>query len=409
MEFLSNFSLAENIRLETEQIKKEAPEICENKRATYKPQYFCEICQNWFRKRDQLDRHLFQVHTGIVSIFLVSFRTSSKFHIFQKNYTCYFTDCDKAYSNNSHLKRHIKSVHEKKDKEPERFRCLEETCRQLFTSVSNMHRHHKLAHILVKPYECPECHERFTRKINLKQHSSRHTGIFPYNCQECSRGYVNKRSLEKHQASHSSEYRRSHNCLECSKEFLKWSDLMNHRKLEHAARFECDFCRKKFFSKHNLKHHFQIHKPKDDRCVFQCSFENCPKFYFEKRNLQAHIRSKHEGKKFVCDMVGCGRALSTKQKLEQHMKLHRSSARAIKKPKKQQAKRKDAGQKRLEIEKILNVNLPSSVKEKIHQEKGDEILVILDQQIPEKSKKSEIQQDPVKFKLKNTNFISICK
>jgi general transcription factor IIIA len=153
---------------------------------------------------------------------------------------------------------------------------------------------------------------------------------------------------------------------------------MKHRKLVHAARFECDFCHKKFFSKHNLKYHFQIHKPKDDRVVYQCTFQNCPKFYFENRNLQAHIRSKHEGRKFTCEVVGCGRALSTKQKLEQHMKLHRSSERAIKKPRKPQAKRKDAGQKRLEIEKILNVNLPSIVKEKIQANQGHEIQVIIE-------------------------------
>jgi general transcription factor IIIA len=73
-----------------------------------------------------------------------------------------------------------------------------------------------------------------------------------------------------------------------------------------------------------MRAHFQA--PTED--VFQCHYENCPKFYSVKRNLDSHIRSKHEGKRWTCDY--CQRKLSTKQKLLQHITAHLDPNRAKK-------------------------------------------------------------------------------
>jgi predicted RNA-binding Zn-ribbon protein involved in translation (DUF1610 family) len=63
-----------------------------------------------------------------------------------------------------------------------------------------------------------------------------------------------------------------------------------------------------------------------NRVVFTCHYENCPKYYTEKRNLMNHIRSKHEGKKFLCPK--CGSNMSSKQKLNQHIASHEIPERA---------------------------------------------------------------------------------
>jgi hypothetical protein len=63
-----------------------------------------------------------------------------------------------------------------------------------------------------------------------------------------------------------------------------------------------------------MKLHMSSHK------VFQCRYKNCPKFYNAKRNLTVHIKSKHQGKRWICDL--CGEEKSTKQKLEQHLHAH---------------------------------------------------------------------------------------
>lgn len=264
-----------------------------------------------------------------------------------------------------------------------------------------MNRHFKLQHVIEKFYKCPECGEKFARKLQLKQHSFRHTGEFPYKCEECNRGFCNQRTMLKHQTIHN-DAARVHTCQDCSQKFQKWSELMAHRKISHAARYECDLCHKKFFSKMNLRQHFKIHQPKDDRIVYQCHFENCPKFYFENRNLTAHIRSKHEGKKFVCDISGCGRALATKQKLEQHKKLHRAGGSPLKKKtmKKAKAKRKDAGQKVLEVEKLLNIKLEPKVKEILRAGRGHELKV----EVPVESFQSDTSDAE---SIKTKNFICV--
>lgn len=95
--------------------------------------------------------------------------------------------------------------------------------------------------------------------------------------------------------------------------------------------------------------------------VFQCHYENCPKFYNVNRNLQAHIRSKHEGQTFVCNI--CSRRLSTKQKLKQHLNAHLDPARA-----KLLVKKSRASQ-------LAGVNLPQSMENKILQGEGSQVKI----------------------------------
>lgn len=111
------------------------------------------------------------------------------------------------------------------------------------------------------------------------------------------------------------------------KDFAKWTDLVAHKKVEHVIHHKCEQCNQLFYSKTNLKQHQKIHYPKLERTVYECPHEKCPKFYFDNKNLRFHIRSKHEGKKFICTHEDCKRALSTKQKLEQHLKMHVSANR----------------------------------------------------------------------------------
>lgn len=118
--------------------------------------------------------------------------------------------------------------------------------------------------------------------------------------------------------------------------------------------------------------------------MFQCPYDKCANYYNEKRNLMAHIRSKHEGRKFICGFEECGRQLSTKQKLEWHLKLHlsekmgaksapssrRSSVDSVRKV------RKDKGKKKVSAVSVLTgVVVASEVEKALLENKGDEIIV----------------------------------
>lgn len=103
-------------------------------------------------RRDAFDRHEFS-HTGI------------------KKYTCDHTDCNKSYTNQTHLRRHIRSAHTNKEEASKisRVICQHENCAKQFANTQVMQRHFKLSHLSAdKQYKCENCPESFHRKTQLK-------------------------------------------------------------------------------------------------------------------------------------------------------------------------------------------------------------------------------------------------
>lgn len=233
--------------------------------------YRCELCNELFKKRDSLDRHLFQ-HTGV------------------KSFICEIKGCGKKYSNKSHLSRHKKTSHG--------------------DSICELPRVHSTS------FSCEDCDLKFRQKLQLKKHRIiEHTGQYPLSCSQCQKGFLNTKSLNRHKKIHDFVQ-----CSECDEKLPNWSRLVIHRRRYHqpAPIFICDLCNKKFTRRPNLREHMKLHSMSSE--VYQCHYENCAKFYTAKRNLFSHIRSKHEGKRFICDY--CNQQKTTKQKLGQHILSH---------------------------------------------------------------------------------------
>ena len=146
-------------------------------------------------------------------------------------------------------------------------------------------------------------------------------GNYSYTCEKCGNGYFNKYSYLKHIKVHDIK-----ECTECHESFENWSQLVVHRRQEHRIDkkhdFECDICGKIFCRKPNIREHMKIHTSTEP--VYSCNYENCSKFYTAKRNLSAHIRSKHEGKKFLCNI--CKISLSSNHRLQKHIAAHESNS-----------------------------------------------------------------------------------
>ncbi|XP_050072315.1 zinc finger protein 33A-like [Anopheles maculipalpis] len=262
--------------------------------------YRCELCQQTFKRRDELDRHNFS-HTGVPA------------------YPCLEPGCGKGYSNRSHLLRHTRTAHLDRpvSTHPD-VDCKHPNCTMKFASQHAMKRHYQVKHVLGKPYACDVCSERFWRKLQLKRHKVHHTGQYPHRCEHCSQGFVSLRSMRNHRCKHNAQ-----KCTDCPKEFLRWSELVAHRRLEHPTEFRCEQCDKLFHTKRNLNLHGRVHRAQDERMVYECPHAGCPRFYEHARNLYAHVRAKHDKRvEHVCPVAECGRLLATKQKLDQHRKLH---------------------------------------------------------------------------------------
>lgn len=339
--------------------------------------FFCDQCQQTFRKRDHFDRHRFG-HTGV------------------KEYRCPEADCGKEYTNRTHLNRHIRANHGERQVQPVNvFRCKHATCGKTFGTEQSMRRHYELKHVLGKSWSCGECGERFWRKLQLKQHSVKHTGQYPHRCDLCEKGFINLKSLRNHRTTHA-----LHRCDSCPAEFSRWTDLVAHRKLQHATLYQCEVCQSKFPSKKNLKAHAKVHEKRqdgDDQEVFQCPWDGCPKFYDYERNLMAHIRSKHEGThKFVCPVEGCNRSLATRQKLDHHRRMHESAARSVPRIKAPPAaRRKDCGiPKRSTACRLARVRLEPQLERVLIEESPERRTVELELECPsvvESASESEVE------------------
>lgn len=116
---------------------------------------------------------------------------------------------------------------------------------------------------------------------------------------------------------------------------------------------------------------------KETEEVFACVVENCPKYYLDRRNLEAHVRNRHNGQRFECDL--CGTRLVTKQKLRMHLDWHmrhpgKQLVRVVAPRTKPSKPRKDKGIRKRTIASLLTNVFES--------ENGLEMIVRTDEVIP---------------------------
>ncbi|CAL8072902.1 unnamed protein product [Orchesella dallaii] len=282
------------------------PSICRNRigeGAVKVPQYCCSVkgCRKYFSKLSRLKYH-------------------ENTHLAEKPFKCDYEGCTCAYYRPNHLKRHLESIHSHSSDLilPKDYKCDHEGCQAAFESEASLYYHKKRKHS-VQPFECSFCDRKFLKKWMIKEHEAGHTGSHPFKCdkEECGKDFKDFRLFKAHKRSHEKKTERVLMCEECKLRFNKWSELVNHKKLCHTTESLCPVCKKTFSTKQYLKLHVQVHE--EDRATFMCPIEGCPRFYLHPRNLSHHMRIKHEDQGFECPK--CKRKLSSKQKLDYHVKI----------------------------------------------------------------------------------------
>lgn len=269
------------------------------------------------------------------------------------------------------MKRHISFSHNK-ERDERTYKCPVPECDKAFDSAFNLERHSKCRHENPLKYKCDLCICVFQRKIKLKHHIiAVHTKEYPFHCEKCSKQFITENFFKKHVC-------KTYVCEVCNVHFEKWSQLCEHKKSSsdcNTYKHKCNECGKEFKLPSLLKDHQEMHRPEQEREGFPCTFEGCDKFYTMKKNLDAHYRRKHGDLKDAFKCTECGQILSTKKKLENHIKVIHSNPQVNIKKAGPRNQRKDAGKKKHVLEALTGLDIPNAVEKKILN--GDDVVMDL--------------------------------
>lgn len=263
-------------------------------------------------------------------------------HTNSRPFKCPYDGCDKDYIEDKHLKQHIKAAHTNERNHV----CQVPGCGKSFVTGTRLKRH-QAVHEGADRFRCEHCGQSFRKKETLGKHVRKeHLGLSPFQCNEagCNEAFDSKGALKRHQDKIHGDIKFW--CSECGIQtspdgteqhvgFTTELLLQAHIRKEHQNCMFCDF--KSSSQSEMLSHIDKYHSGKTvkDRKTVLCPYDNCTKAFTKKSNLNAHIRTAHEGFRFICGQVplgggpgfegwsdsqGCGDKFSTKVRLEDHVR-----------------------------------------------------------------------------------------
>ncbi|KAI9740680.1 MAG: Strongly-conserved Zn-finger binding protein (TFIIIA) [Claussenomyces sp. TS43310] len=245
-------------------------------------------------------------------------------HTHERSYQCDWDGCSKSFLTATRLRRH-RAAHEGH----ERFRCTAyPPCNQTFRKHQTLQRHIRSDHLDLVPFPCTyiepntavACNAGFDSSGSLRKHEERVHGALRFFCEECTTispyvnsppqplGFTTKALLTKH-------IKTTHiNCLFCDRSFISQTELQKHTEKEHNTKPASDVSLRK---------------------TVPCTHPGCSKIFTKKCNLGVHIRTVHNGERFICDakelsklsLLGtwdgqdaCGKDFVSKVNLEDHVR-----------------------------------------------------------------------------------------
>ncbi|KAK2575610.1 hypothetical protein KPH14_011314 [Odynerus spinipes] len=181
-----------------------------------------------------------------------------------------------------------------------------------------------------KLWLCPreDCNRQFSRLYALKGHLLAHYGVRPFKCdyEGCTWAFYSEFKLKRHKETHSK--RKDYVCKVegCDRRFTTIYNLWSHEKLHSRPnRIMCQVpnCQEKFQTKRALELHMKSHD--QSHAPYVCKHEGCGKRYYSSNALTSHQRC-HSYKEIdvKCSWPGCGCqwAFSSSSKLKRHQKKH---------------------------------------------------------------------------------------
>ena len=178
---------------------------------TQKDLHKCEVCGIVFDKLSHLRTHIKSVHDGKIE------------------YKC--DRCDKTFGKTSKLKYHVKTVHEG----IKEHKC--ELCGKCFGLLCHLKTHIKTIHEKQKDYKCQTCGKAYSRLEHLKIHiRSVHEKKKDHKCEFCGKEFCDMSNFKRH-IKDIHEREKQHKCKHCGKGFARLEHLKGHIKSVHEKKF----------------------------------------------------------------------------------------------------------------------------------------------------------------------------
>ncbi|XP_058816446.1 zinc finger protein 26-like isoform X2 [Topomyia yanbarensis] len=181
-----------------------------------------------------------------------------------------------------------------------------------------------------RPFECPICFRRYTKKRALLLHQREMYIEKSFNCQECDEDFLTETQLHDHTESHSKNKtgRKGQlpKCCACYAQFESDELMIKHAIDVHLPesqmatndnenQFACDVC----FRRYKTKRVLLDHKSKPYRTKqYQCS--QCGRIFRDKCALSDHERCHQGEQQFVCPV--CFKPFAIKDSFRKHVRSH---------------------------------------------------------------------------------------
>ncbi|KYN03023.1 Zinc finger protein Xfin [Cyphomyrmex costatus] len=207
-------------------------------------------------------------------------------------------------------------------------------------------------------YPCPLCSQKFSTRVELKEHRTLHLKMKIYSCAICRSLFSSAGALESHMKDHGIEDAherdanvsnmefgsldedvmiekdsvnisamsdpgpQNHECGECGKVLSSYANLRRHAKIAHRNTkiYDCVNCSRMFMRKDLYDTHMEI-KHNSKKTMLQCP--QCPKSFVFHSNFSYHFRTAHIEKSrtgYACDI--CGKVFVEEASLKIHKGWH---------------------------------------------------------------------------------------
>ncbi|CAF3572381.1 unnamed protein product [Adineta steineri] len=256
----------------------------------------CSICKKSFSRPSKLQYHIAYHH--------------------EKKFPFECTQCGKPYSNQDHVNRHYRIVHQQENTQAKKFTCLINNCTKTFANKQNLDRHIRIIHTKtkLKPIKCFYCSE-FVDSLELhlvSQHNS--ISIDKLKCIDCCKDFSSIKRLIHHRIIHTDERRELD---------VQWTMNQLLADIEREQIFKCNLCNRIFRSLFQLDQHrnSKIHQEK-----FICQHPDCGKIFLYMRNLRHHIKIHHEEfSRSSCPLNSCSKTFTSQASMCRHLTRCHSS------------------------------------------------------------------------------------